>query len=189
MLTLNSNNLQQKYRAAVSVVMAVSLSISAGAMAAGKHSGGHPHGANYGKPGKAANASKTVTIMMIDNRYEPEEIDVKKGETIRFVLKNLGEFVHEFNIGTAKMHKGHQEEMMLMVERGLLEANKINHARMKMGMGGNGHMKHDDPNSVLLDPGATGEIIWEFGTDANIEFACNVPGHYQAGMRGTFRWQ
>ena len=121
---------------------------------------------------------------MTDNRYLPEKITVKKGETIRFVMKNKGEFVHEFNIGTAKMHKAHQKEMMMMVEHGALEPDKINHAMMKMDMGGGKSMEHNDPNSALLEPKKSGEIIWKFDTDAKLEFACNVPGHYESGMVG-----
>ena len=176
-------------------ILALTLSVSTGALAAGKHSGGHGHGkasgghghgggANIGTPGKAANVTRTVTITMTDNRYSPENIEVKKGETIRFVVKNKGEFVHEFNIGTAKMHKAHRKEMMMMVEHGVLEPDKINHARMKMDMGGGKTMEHNDPNSALLEPKKSSEIIWKFNTSAKLEFACNVPGHYESGMVG-----
>ena len=176
-------------------ILALTLSVSTGALAAGKHSGGHGHGkasgghghgggANIGTPGKAANVTRTVTISMTDNRYSPENIEVKKGETIRFVVKNKGEFVHEFNIGTAKMHKAHRKEMMMMVEHGVLEPDKINHARMKMDMGGGKTMEHNDPNSSLLEPTKSSEIIWNFNTNAKLEFACNIPGHYESGMVG-----
>ena len=183
----------------VAAILALTLSVSTGAMAAGNHSGGHGHGqasgghggghghggsANIGKPGTAADVSRTITVTMTDNRYSPENIEVKRGETIRFVLKNEGEFVHEFNIGTAKMHKAHQKEMMIMMEQGVLEPDRINHAKMKMDMGGGKTMEHSDPNSALLEPNKSGEIVWKFGSDARLEFACNVPGHYEAGMVG-----
>ncbi len=96
--------------------------------------------------------------------------------------------MHEFNIGTPQMHEAHQEEMQMMVEHGVLEANKINHEMMKMDMG-NGHtMEHDDPNSLLLEPGKSGEIVWKFSEEINLEFACNVPGHYDVGMAGQFNF-
>jgi len=82
------------------------------------------------------------------------------GETVRFIVKNKGELVHEFNIGTAAMHANHQEEMTMMVEHGALEVDRINQEAMKMDMG-DGPMTHDDPNSVLLEPGKQGEIIWK----------------------------
>jgi uncharacterized cupredoxin-like copper-binding protein len=172
----------------VTAILALTLSVATGALAAGKHSGGHGHThggeAKIGKPGKNSEVTRTITVTMTDNRYSPEKIEVKKGETIRFVVENKGEFVHEFNIGTAKMHMAHQKEMMMMVEHGVLEPDKINHARMKMDMGGGKTMEHNDPNSALLEPNKTKEIIWKFNTDAELEFACNVPGHYESGMVG-----
>jgi len=122
---------------------------------------------------------------MTDNRYTPENIKVKKGDTILFVIINNGRFVHEFNIGTANMHKVHQKEMMMMVEHGVLEPDKVNHARMKMDMGGGKTMEHNDPNSALVEPGKLAEIIWRFDKTGKLEFACNVPGHYESGMVGN----
>ena len=68
----------------------------------------------------------------------------------------------------------------LMMEHGVLEPDRINHDKMKMG-----GMMHKDPNSVLLEPGKSAEIIWTFPkAKTKLEFACNVPGHYEAGMVG-----
>ncbi|MEQ9639446.1 MAG: cupredoxin family protein [Alphaproteobacteria bacterium] len=159
------------------------------------HGGGHGHGKGHsmssatGAAGKASDVTRTVEVTMRDNFYEPENIAIANGETVRFVITNAGELVHEFNIGTAAMHAKHQEEMMMMVEHGALEADRIHHDRMKMDMGGGKTMEHNDPNAVLLEPGQSGEVIWSFTTDAELEFACNVPGHYDAGMMGHIRFQ
>ncbi|MEH6524920.1 MAG: cupredoxin domain-containing protein [Sneathiella sp.] len=175
--------------AGLTLITAVALS-SVVALAAGNHDGGH-HGEKsaIGTPGKASEVSRTIEIKMFDNYYEPEEIFVKKGETIRFKVVNTGEFVHEFNIGTAETHATHQEEMMMMVEHGVLEADKINHEMMKMDMGNGKTMEHNDPNSALLEPNDTAEIIWKFADGGELEFACNVPGHYDAGMMGELTIQ
>ena len=177
--------------AAPFIAALIALSSTPGVQAAGEHSGGHGHSGGHaaaiGEPGKAADVTRTIEITMTDNRYSPEKISVKKGETVRFVIKNKGELVHEFNIGTPKMHAAHQKEMEMMVEHGVLEADKINHARMKMDMGGGKTMEHNDPNSALLEPGKSGEIIWKFTKNSELEFACNVPGHYDAGMVGKLR--
>lgn len=166
------------------VVLALALSVTATALGAGAHEGGHGHGAAIGEPGQAAEAGRTVTVIMYDNYYEPETIEVSAGETVRFVVENKGQLVHEFNIGTGVMHEAHQKEMMMMVEHGVLQGTKINHDMMEMDMGNGQTMKHDDPNSVLLEPGQSGEIVWKFSEKGDLEFACNVPGHYQAGMVG-----
>lgn len=156
-----------------------------GALAAGTHSGGHGHGMAIGEPGKASQASRTIKVTADDNFYEPEEIEVKAGETVRFVVTNSGQLVHEFNIGTAEMHAAHQKEMEMMVEHGVIEGDKINRDMMKMDMGGGRTMEHNDPNSALLEPGETAEIVWKFTEPMTLEFACNVPGHYDAGMMGS----
>ncbi len=164
---------------------------SAQIWAAGTHgNGGHGQGgqSKIGVAGKTADVTRTIEIKMGDNFYEPESITVKKGETIRFTVKNAGEFVHEFNIGTTAMHAAHQSEMMTMMEHGILQADKINHAMMKMDMGGGKTMEHNDPNSILLEPGKSGDVVWKFSDASKIEFACNVPGHYDAGMMGHVRF-
>jgi uncharacterized cupredoxin-like copper-binding protein len=48
--------------------------------------------------------------------------------------------------------------------------------------------EHDDPNAVMVQPGETKELIWTFTKTENVEFGCNVPGHYEAGMKGTFNF-
>lgn len=172
-------------------IAAVTLSIALGTTAvwaSGTHSGTHQAKMNTGEAGHAENVTRTIEIKMYDNYYEPENISVTEGETIRFVIKNEGEFVHEFNIGTAEMHSAHQEEMMTMMEHGVLEIDKINHEMMSMDMGNGQTMEHDDPNSVLLEPGKDGEIIWKFSAASDIEFACNVPGHYDSGMMGQIKF-
>lgn len=171
------------------IVAGLVFSMSVSAFAAGTHGGGHGHGASVGEPGKTSEASRTITVEMHDNYYEPEEIRVKPGETVRFVVQNKGNLVHEFNIGTPGMHEAHQKEMRMMVEHGVIQGNKLNHDMMNMDMG-NGHsMKHDDPNSVLLEPGQSREVVWTFANQGNIEFACNVPGHYQSGMYGDVNFE
>lgn len=154
------------------------------AFAAGTHD--HKHGGDAGKPGDAANVSRTVEIVMRDNYYEPESVAVQKGETVRFVVKNEGILVHEFNIGTAEMHAAHKDEMLMMMRHGVLSPTKIHHDKMESG---DHSMKHDDPNSALLEAGETAEIVWQFAEAGALEFACNIPGHYEAGMVGAFQWQ
>ena len=171
------------------LVIAAVMSMPAATFAAGAHGDGHGHGAVTGEPGKASQASRTINVEMYDNYYEPETIDVGPGETVRFVVENKGNLVHEFNIGTPGMHEAHQKEMRMMVEHGVIRGGQIHHDMMNMDMG-NGHsMKHDDPNSVLLEPGQSQEVIWTFSDKGNVEFACNVPGHYQAGMYGEINFR
>ena len=135
-----------------------------------------------GVKGNKANVDRVITILMYDNYYEPNLIKVKKNETIKFLVQNKGELVHEFNIATKEMHIKHQPEMMKMVENEILLVNKIDKQKMKEMSKKDPSMAHSHNNSVLLSPGERGELIWKFSNSVNIEAACNVPGHYEAGM-------
>ena len=135
-----------------------------------------------GKKGKIENVTKVIHVKMFDNYYEPKEIRVKKGQTVKFIVKNMGELVHELNIATKEMHIKHQPEMAKMVEHEILLADKIDRNKMKELSKMDHAMAHKHANSVLLEPNETGEIIWDFSTLANLEIACNVPGHYEVGM-------
>lgn len=131
------------------------------------------HGFAFGHPAPAAKATRTVEVVLGDMYFEPRNLTVKAGETVRFVVINKGQVAHEFNLGDAAMHAQHQKEMLAMAS--------MDHASMGHGAGG---MQHDDPNMVMVEPGKQGELTWTFSQSAPIEFACNVPGHYQAGMVG-----
>ena len=135
-----------------------------------------------GEKGKLSEVIRTIEIKMYDNYFEPSTIIIKKGETIKFVISNNGELVHEFNIATKEMHIKHQPEMMKMVENEILFPDKIDMEKMKEMAKKDHSMAHSHSNSVLLEPNEIGELIWKFSTNANLEGACNVPGHYEVGM-------
>ena len=135
-----------------------------------------------GEKGKLSEVSRTIEIKMYDNYYKPKEIIIKKGETIKFIVHNYGELVHEFNIATKEMHIKHQPEMMKMVENEILFADRIDVKKMKEVAKKDHSMGHTHSNSVLLEPNQSAELIWKFSADTNLEAACNVPGHYESGM-------
>jgi len=147
------------------------------------------HAYDFGQPAPAAKATRSIEVVMEDMSFTPQAIDIKAGETVRFVLVNKGQLLHELNLGDAAMHAKHQQEMLQMQQSGMLTPTgmkamdhgnmaSMDHSKMDHGM------KHDDPNSVLVEPGKTAELTWTFSKATNLEFACNIPGHYQAGMVG-----
>jgi len=136
---------------------------SLSALAAGTHAGGHGHDDEaIGKPGLASKVTRTVKVDMSDTmRFTPSSLAIKQGETIRFLVKNSGQLAHEMVLGTEKDLKEHYEVMKK-----------------------NPEMEHEDANSVSLQPGKTGELIWQFTKAGKVDFACLHPGHYEAGMKG-----
>ena len=141
-----------------------------------------------GEKGKLSEVNRVIEIKMYDNFYEPNEIKIKKGETIKFKVYNFGELVHEFNIATKKMHLKHQPEMMKLVANEILLGDRIDKKKMKEMAKKDHSMSHSHSNSVLLEPNKEGEIIWKFNTEAKLEAACNIPGHYETGMIAKIKY-
>ncbi len=72
---------------------------------------------------------------------------------------NTGKIDHEFSIGSAVEQLKHREMMRQM-----------------------GNHEHDSGSTVTVKPGKTKELLWHFQGDNKVEFACNIPGHAEAGM-------
>ncbi|MHC4434195.1 MAG: cupredoxin domain-containing protein [Planctomycetota bacterium] len=155
---------------------AIALLLSATSVFAGP---GHDSGPAFGQPGSEAEVDRVIQISMDEMKFGPKQIPVKEGETIKFVVTNVGRAVHEFNLGTDVTWDGHRDEMRAMMKNGMMNMLRIDHDKMKEA-----GMMHDDPNSVLLEPGESGEVIWTFSDATEMGFACNVPGHREAGMVG-----
>lgn len=145
----------------------------------------------FGEPAPAAKATRTVNVVLKDIAFEPKNLHVKAGETVRFVLVNEGKLPHEFNLGDKAMHAEHQKEMIAMQGKmftqgmnheGMDHNQMMSHGQMMDHGGGHGH---GGGNTVLVMPGQRAELTWTFRKSTPIEFACNVPGHYQAGMVGA----
>jgi uncharacterized cupredoxin-like copper-binding protein len=116
----------------------------------------------WGIAGDAKSAKRIVQVTMSDSmRFTPDSLTVRRGETVRLVFRNEGEQLHEFVLGTQKELEEHAALMVKFP-----------------------NMEHDEPYMVHVPAGKTGEIIWTFNRAGDFDFACLIPGHYQAGMVG-----
>lgn len=95
-------------------------------------------------------------------RFHPDHLEVAKGETIRLRVSNTGRMAHELVLGEASALRAHAEAM-----------------RMQPDM-----PPHHEANAITVAPGQTGEIVWTFSRAGTVDFACLLPGHYEAGMTG-----
>ena len=139
--------------------------IASAAIAGGTHGGGHHEESPIGKPGVAAKVTRTIQVDMSNGmRFKPSDIQVKRGETVRFVLKNTDSVKHEFSLGTPQELAEHYEVMKKFPD-----------------------MEHDEPNKISLAPGKQGEIIWQFTKAGTVDFACLHVGHFDAGMKGQVK--
>ena len=120
---------------------------------------------DWGIAGNAKAAVRTIEVRMTDQmRFTPDRIEVRQGETIRLVHFNAGKVMHEFVLGTKKELDEHA-------------------ALMKKFPG----MEHDEPYMAHVGPNKTGEIVWTFNRAGEFDFACLLPGHYEAGMVGKIK--
>lgn len=158
----------------VALLLSLSLLLAAGAtLAAGMdHGSHHPDAAGkqqkaWGIAGDPQQVSRSIEISMSDQmRFSPALIEVKQGETIRFISHNAGQIEHEFVLGT--------------------QAELQQHAGMMTAAAGM-PMPHDSADMTRVAPGQHEEIIWTFNRVGEFDFACLIPGHFQAGMVGKVR--
>lgn len=135
--------------------------VAALAAGSGEHSHGH-EAFSVGKPGQGK-PDRQIKVSMTDNMrftFEPSLESLRHGQTIEFIVRNDGKLAHEFSIGNAEDQARHAEMMRNMPA-----------------------MKHEDPNTVSLEPGEQARLSWQFLGNDTVVFSCNIPGHFEAGMK------
>jgi uncharacterized cupredoxin-like copper-binding protein len=117
---------------------------------------------DWGIAGDPKRVGRTIEIRMGDDmRFAPARLEVKLGETLRLVALNRGRVMHEIVIGTPQELRTHAELMRK-----------------------HPNMEHDEPYMAHVSPGKKGQIVWTFNRAGEFEFACLIPGHFEAGMIG-----
>lgn len=140
-------------------------------------------GAGHGESSQSASNAdidRTITVEAGDLWFEPDDLSIAPGETVKFVIKNTGNLEHEFVIGDTDEQAQHREMMQQMA------ANGGGH---DMSAGHHGHMQ--TMPSVTVAAGETKTLIWTAPETSNaaLVYACNIPGHFEAGMRGELEIQ
>ena len=152
----------------LTALLGLALAPSAAALAHGKNDHAKTAGPvvkeqkDWGIAGDPGAVKRTIEVSMSDSmRFTPGRIQVRQGETVKFVVRNTGKVMHEFVIGTKKENDAHAELMLRFP-----------------------NMEHDEPYMAHVSPGQRGQIIWTFNRLGDFEFACLIAGHNQAGMVG-----
>ena len=116
----------------------------------------------FGQEGDPSKVTRTIRITMDDKmRFVPGTLTIQKGETVRLRVANRGAVLHELVIGTP--------------------TELAEHAEMMRKFPG---MEHDAPHMAHVKPGRSGDIVWQFTQAGEFQFACLIPGHFEAGMVG-----
>jgi uncharacterized cupredoxin-like copper-binding protein len=152
---------------AVVFAVAASAAIFAGAAVAGPRAKAHNRPVfAAGEPGNPKKASRVIEVIMQERDgkmlYLPNQVKIKRGEQIKFILKNEGELDHEFMLDTKAHNQKHAKLMQKHPE-----------------------MEHADPNGRKVKSKTSAELLWRFTKPGTFEFACLYPGHYEAGMKGV----
>ena len=116
----------------------------------------------FGREGDPGKVTRTIKVDMNDRmRFSPDALKIKRGEVVRFEVKNSGKVMHEMVLGTMDKLKEHAELM-----------------RKHPGM------EHDEPYMAHVAPGKVETIVWQFTKSGDFHYGCLIPGHFDAGMVG-----
>ncbi|WP_295898897.1 copper-binding protein [uncultured Vibrio sp.] len=120
-----------------------------------------------GMPATGAQPDKVVHVILSDDMSITFKGDAKvePNDVVQFVVMNTGKIEHEFSISSMEEQKEHREMMKTMTSHG----------------------DHDSGSTVTVQPGKAKQLIWHFHGDNNVEIACNIPGHYEAGMKKSIQ--
>jgi uncharacterized cupredoxin-like copper-binding protein len=117
----------------------------------------------FGREGDPKAVVRTIRVDMGDDmRYSPSSLEIRQGDTVKFVVTNKGKIMHEMVLGTMAQLKSHGE-------------------MMKKNPG----MEHEDPYMAHVAPGKTEQMVWQFNRAGTFHFGCLLPGHFESGMVGT----
>lgn len=155
------------------------LAAAAPAMAPQVLAHGPGHAMSGGKMGDARKVTRVIEVVATDNAFSLKSLEVKDGETVRFVVRNDGLDPHELLIGTRAEHAEHLKMMRDMMEQQKKPGGQTGHAGHAMATP---MMQH--ASGVMVAPGKTESFVWTFVRTSDLEFACDIPGHYEDGMRG-----
>jgi uncharacterized cupredoxin-like copper-binding protein len=151
------------------------IAVGTTALQAGTSPSNEPHQRAYetadhdpiGKPNDGAFVDRTIKVSIKETQsgnmlFEPDAIQIASGSVVRFVITNSGALEHEFMLGSFDEIAKHQQWMRKFPD-----------------------MAHDYANSVSIRSGEVEELVWQFSDVTNMEFACLIPGHREAGMWGV----
>ncbi|MEI8595848.1 copper-resistant cuproprotein CopI [Photobacterium sp. Hal280] len=115
-----------------------------------------------GMPAQGAKPDKVVHVILSDDmkiRFK-KDVQIEANDVVQFVVMNTGKIDHEFSIGSMAEQLKHREMMRNMTT---------------------GHA-HDSGSTVTVKPGQAKQLRWYFHGEPDVELACNIPGHAEAGM-------
>lgn len=123
---------------------------------------------NYaaGQPVKGKWKSATPVAVVYSDKggkleITPGQLKFKRGQVVKFSVRNDTDVKHEFVLGTTTENLGHAESMKVSPD-----------------------FEHHEINGRVMRPKSTVDLQWQFMNTGTFEFACLVPGHAETEIRG-----
>jgi len=106
-------------------------------------------------------------VMRDDFTYDPPLIEIVPEEVVEFQISNEGGVVHEFLVGDEARQAEFEREMAV-----------------------GGHEAHGaEAPGVSVEPGEEESFVFKFpDKERELFYGCHEPGHYAAGMKGSFKF-
>ena len=118
-------------------------------------------------PSAPSPSARTVDLTMTDQRtFEPARIEVRRGETVRFRVRNVSNEGHEAYIGTEEEQRAHET-----IHTGLGASQQGTTTHFGYG--------------IHVAPFGSGDLVAKFDQAYAYVIGCHYPGHYAAGMRAV----
>lgn len=128
-------------------------------------------GSGGGTASRSPSGGRSVLVEMSDFRFSPATISLKAGEPVTFQLRNAGALEHEFMAGRQPTPgSGYAQDWLKMAGANTASGHG-------MGHGGAGMRVAPSTGTALSLTVPAEKGVYEFG--------CFIPGHYEAGMKGT----
>jgi uncharacterized cupredoxin-like copper-binding protein len=136
-----------------------------------------------GSSGAAAPGEQQLTLTLTEFRFVPAQVAVRSGVPVQIQLVNRGAVEHEFMV----FEKPKAGAMSMDLHEWARERSYFLRANPRVeGAGVDVERRGKDVVMVMLPPGKSATFRFTPKKTGTFEIGCLVPGHYEAGMKGTF---
>ncbi|MDR5694804.1 MAG: cupredoxin domain-containing protein [Armatimonadota bacterium] len=130
--------------------------------------------------GGGAPKKQEITIQLIEFAFKPNRITLTKGVPVELKLSNKGSVTHEFMVYAPPKAGMSMEELEKWAEE------KSYFKGVEVTVEGAGiEVVGKDIFEVEIEKGKSVEIKFTPIKAGTFEIGCHLPGHYEAGMKGT----
>ncbi|HEU4741884.1 MAG TPA: cupredoxin domain-containing protein [Meiothermus sp.] len=122
-----------------------------------------------------------VTVALYEMGFKPGQLQLKAGVPAEITLRNAGKAAHEFQayLNPKTAPKGESSWDAYLEQNTLWLGGKA-----QLEIGGR-TMDASKWIEVMLKPGEQAVLRFTPVKKGNYELGCHLPGHYEAGMRGS----